>query len=181
MKAVYRVGLVVVILVLVSAVAVGCGGDDPGGGGTATTQSEATMQDQTTQRSETTAVDSGQGEAQVETEVTGMPADFPSDIPVHPGTVTAYEKIDVTESMTVYQLTVNTRASLDDVMEWYQTQLPAGWSVGFSEKDGDEAKIALNGGDYAPADPDGGGGGVIVGVFAGDTTEIVTTATVMAR
>ncbi len=113
-----------------------------------------------------------------------MPAGFPSDVPVHPGTVTAYDPMVVTESTTVHQLTVESVASFDDVIAWYKTQLPAGWTVGFVATEGEsgsrESKIALNGGNYAPASPDGMGGGVLVGVFEGDTTSIVSTVTVMA-
>jgi hypothetical protein len=115
-----------------------------------------------------------QGGAKAETAVSGMPAEFPSDVPVHPGTVTAYDPMEVTESTTVHQLTVESAASFDDVIAWYKTQLPAGWSVGFLKESGEsgsrEGKIALNGGSYAPANPDRLGGGLIIGVFEGDTT-----------
>jgi hypothetical protein len=112
-----------------------------------------------------------------------MPTGFPSDVPVHPGTVVAYDPIQVTDTTTVHQLSVETAASFEDVTGWYQTALPAGWSVGYFEDvddEGAEAKIALDGGDYTPADPDGVGGGVLVGVQAYEsTTLIVTTVTVM--
>ena len=100
--------------------------------------------------------------------------------PGAPGHGDGVREDEVTDTTTVHQLTVRTASSFDEVVEWYKTKLPAGWSVGFIEVDDGEAKIALNGGDYAPASPDGRGGGVIIGVFEGDTTEIVTTATVMA-
>lgn len=112
-----------------------------------------------------------------------LPDGFPADVPVHPGTVTAYEAIQVTDAATVHQLTVETAASFDEVLSWYQNHLPAGWSVGFQEVEGltgaREGKIALTGGTYAPADPGGMGGGVIIGLFEAVTTEIVTTVTVM--
>jgi hypothetical protein len=121
--------------------------------------------------------------AAAETEVIGMPAGFPSDVPVHPGKVVAYDPIQVTDTTTVHQLSVETAASFDDVATWYQTALPAGWSAGYFENVGEqgvEAKIALDGGGYTPADPDGVGGGVLVGVQAYEsTTLIVTTVTVM--
>lgn len=118
-----------------------------------------------------------------ETEVVGMPAEFPQDVPVHPGTVTEYDLIGVTDFSTIHQLYVESKASFDDVVEWYQTSLPPGWSVGYFEsrdRQGMEAKIALDGGDYPPADPEGVGGGVLVGVFDNDNaTLIVTTVNVM--
>jgi hypothetical protein len=174
MRAVCRVGLLVVFITLVGAALFGCGsGDD-----------QSNISEPTTVQNEGATTDSSQDEAQAETEVSGMPAEFPSDVPVHPGTVTGYDPMEVTESTTVHQLKVESAASFDDVIAWYNTQLPLGWSVGFLEEDGEsgsrEAKIALNGGTYTPASPDGLGGGVIIGVFEGDTTRIVTTVTVMA-
>ena len=175
------------IVMLMSVALFGCGGGDDQTGSDGTSSTAAQTQ--------TTATDSGpdqtqapttstEGGAPVETEVIGMPDGFPSDVPVHPGTVTAYDPMEVTETTTVHQLTVESAASFDDVVAWYETQLPAGWSVGFLEKDGDkgsrEGKIALNGGAYAPASPEGMGGGVIIGVFEGGKTQIVTTVTVMA-
>jgi hypothetical protein len=121
--------------------------------------------------------------ATAETEVVGMPAEFPADVPVHPGTVTEYDPMEVTENSTVHQLYVESQASFDDVVAWYQNSLPSGWSVGYFESEdnqGMEAKIALDGGDYTPADPEGVGGGVLVGVFENDdATLIVTTVAVM--
>jgi len=118
-----------------------------------------------------------------ETEVVGMPDGFPSDVPVHPGTVVEYDPMEVTDTTTVHQLKVESSASFDDVIKWYETSLPAGWSVGYLEDvdgEGIEAKIALDGGDYAPASPEGMGGGVLVGVDAGgEKTLIVTTVTVV--
>ncbi|MDF1543423.1 MAG: hypothetical protein P1P71_09960 [Anaerosomatales bacterium] len=122
-------------------------------------------------------------ETPAETEVVGMPAGFPADVPVHPGTVTEYDPIAVTDTSTVHQLYVESQSSFDDVVAWYQTSLPSGWSVGYFESEdnqGMEAKIALDGGDYTPVDPEGVGGGVLVGVFENDdATLIVTTVTVM--
>ena len=129
------------------------------------------------------AAEQESAESGAETDVSGMPEDFPSDVPVHPGTVTAYEPMQVTDSTTVYQLSVESNATFDKVTEWYQNSLPAGWSVGYFEDldgEGTEAKIALDGGSYTPADPGGVGGGVLVGVDTLDeTTLIVTTVTVM--
>lgn len=173
MLATCRVSFLAAIIILACAALVACGGGDDQSG----------LSEPTTVQSESATTDSTQDGAPAETEVSGMPAEFPSDVPVHPGTVAGYEPMKVTESTTVHQLTVESTASFDDVMEWYETQLPAGWSVGFLEEDGDggqEGKIALNGGSYAPASADGLGGGVIVGVFEGDRTRIVTTVTVMA-
>ncbi|MFU8891228.1 MAG: hypothetical protein ACNA76_06165 [Anaerosomatales bacterium] len=122
-------------------------------------------------------------ETPAETELVGMPAGFPADVPVHPGTVTEYDPIAVTDTSTVHQLYVESQSSFDDVVAWYQGSLPSGWSVGYFESEdnqGMEAKIALDGGDYTPADPEGVGGGVLVGVFENDdATLIVTTVTVM--
>lgn len=59
-----------------------------------------------------------------------------------------------------------------------QTSLPPGWSVGYFEdvdNGGAEAKIALDGGDYTPASPDGMGGGVLVGVFVNDDATLIVT------
>jgi hypothetical protein len=185
MRAIVRAGLLAAIIMLVCGALLGCGGgDDQSGPGEPTTkqsQSAGTDSGQDAAPADTQASDSSSGAdgAQAETEVSGMPAEFPADVPVHPGTVTAYEKTEVTESTTVHQLTVESVASFDDVIAWYETQLPAGWSVGFFETEGGEAKIALNGGSYAPANPDGRGGGVLIGVFEGDKTRIVTTVTVM--
>lgn len=169
MKAWRHIGWLVAIVILASTVVLGCGGGDD-------------QSDPAEPAATTTQTDSA---AQTETEVTGMPAGFPGDVPVHPGTVTAYDPMEVTESTTVHQLTVESMTSFDDVISWYESQLPEGWSVGFLEQEGEdgsrEGKIALNGGDYAPASPDGRGGGVIVGVFEGDTTQIVTTVTVMGQ
>ena len=178
MRAVCRVGLLAMIIVLATAALFGCGGGDD----------QSNLGEPTTLQSGGTGTDSTQNgaqtETQAETEVSGMPAGFPSDVPVHPGTVTAYDPMEVTETTTVHQLTVESVASFDDVLAWYETRLPAGWSVGFLEKSGDsgsrEGKIALNGGSYTPASPDGNGGGVLIGVFEGDKTEIVVTVTVMA-
>jgi len=175
MKAWRHIGWLVAIVILASTVVLGCGGgddqSDPAEPAATTTQTDSAAQTD--------------GAAQTETEVTGMPAGFPGDVPVHPGTVTAYDPMEVTESTTVHQLTVESMTSFDDVISWYESQLPEGWSVGFLEQEGEdgsrEGKIALNGGDYAPASPDGRGGGVIVGVFEGDTTQIVTTVTVMGQ
>jgi hypothetical protein len=161
MRAVYRFGLTAAVILMASTMLLGCGG--------AGDQSSI---------GEPTTVKNG---SPAETELTGKPADFPSDIPVHPGTVTSYEKTEVTKSDIVHQLTVETTASLDDVVVWYQTKLPIGWSVSFSEVGDGEAKIALSGGSYAPASPDGLGGGVIIGVFQGDKTEIAITVTVMGK
>ena len=189
MRAMCRVGLMGAFFVLASAVLFGCGGGSGQTGNTDSTTAQSTTtapsvitaRNQTTLQSGTTFADSGQNGAQVETAVSGMPADFPADIPVHPGTVTAYDKTEVTKSTTVHQLTVKTTASLADVIAWYKTQLPAGWSVGFLEEKDGQAKIALNGGSYAPASPEGRGGGVIIGLFEGDGTQIVTSATAMAQ
>lgn len=121
--------------------------------------------------------------APAETEVIGMPAEFPADVPVHPGTVTEYDPIGVTDFSTIHQLYVESQASFEGVVAWYQNELPSGWSVGYFEsrdRQGMEAKIALDGGDYPPADPEGVGGGVLVGVFDNDdATLIVTTVNVM--
>jgi hypothetical protein len=164
MRAVYRVGLLSVVIVLACAALFGCGGGDD----------QTSLTESTTVQNEGAGTDTSQDGAQPETEVSGMPAEFPSDIPVHPGTVTAYDPMEVTESTTVHQLTVESVASFDDVIAWYKTQLPAGWSVGFLKESGEsgsrEGKIALNGGSYAPANPDRLGGGLIIGVFEGDTT-----------
>jgi hypothetical protein len=182
MRTMWRVGLLAAIVTLACAALVACGGgDDQSNPGEPTTVRNASAD-------EGAGTDSTQGGAQsgakAETEVSGMPAGFPSDVPVHPGTVTAYVPTEVTESTTIHQLTVESAASFDDVMAWYKTQLPTGWSVGFvateGEKGSREGKIALTGGSYTPASPDGKGGGVIVGVFESDTTEIVSTVTVMA-
>jgi len=155
MRGMWRVGLVVAVLVLTSWALLGCGG----------AKAQEDGADSTTAQSQppTTASDpgSGPGEFQAETEVVGLPAEFPADVPVHPGTVTNYEAIEVTESTTVYQLTVKTTAAIDNVIEWYQNELPSGWSVGFFEKEGREGKIALNGGGYTPADPNGRGGALL--------------------
>jgi hypothetical protein len=180
MRTMGRIALIAAFFVVASVALLGCGGggqDDVAE--TATTQHQTSLQSGTT-APETTTADAGQAEEPAETEVAGMPAEFPTDIPVHPGKVTAYEHTKVTNTTTVHQLTVRTASSFDEVVEWYKTKLPAGWSVGFIEVKDGEAKIALNGGDYAPASPDGRGGGVIIGVLEGDTIEIVTTATVMA-
>jgi hypothetical protein len=171
MRAVYRFVLTAALILATSAVLLGCGGGNAQSG----------VDEPTTMQSDTTAVESGQDGAQAETELIGRPAGFPSDIPVHPGTVTAYSPMKVTESTTVHQLTVQTAASLADVVKWYKTKLPAGWSVGFSEVGDGEAKIALTGGSYTPASPDGMGGGVIIGLFQGDKTEITITVTVMGQ
>ena len=157
-------------LVLVSAT--GCGADSG--------ESDAGT---TTSSGDVPAEQEADMPATAETEVSGMPDGFPADVPVHPGTVTGYEPMQVTDTTTVHQLTVESKASFEDVVDWYQTALPAGWSVGYFEDiddEGVEAKIALDGGDYTPASPDGLGGGVLVGVQADDdTTLIVTTVTVM--
>lgn len=194
MRSMGRVGLMVAVFVLTSWVLLGCGGAEAqeNGADSTTAQSQTTVLngggagdetpagDENTGKSQPATTASDPGEVQPETEVAGLPAEFPGDVPVHPGTVTNYEAIEVTESTTVYQLTVKTTASLDDVIEWYQNELPSGWSVGFLEKKGREAKIALNGGDYTPADPNGRGGGVIIGLLAAEGTEILTTVTVVA-
>jgi hypothetical protein len=162
MRAQPRISLVRAILLATVFVFLGCG----------------TSSDQNNVDEPTTAQQAG---ARAQTEVSGLPADFPADVPLHPGTVTDYQKTEVTASATVYQLTIETTASLDDVVAWYQTQLPAGWSVGYSEAGDGEAKVALTGGSYTPASPDGLGGGVIIGVLAGDKTQVVTTVTVMGK
>jgi hypothetical protein len=187
MRAMGRIALIAAFFVVAGVALLGCGGGDKDDvAGATTTQDQTTLQggttapDQTTLATASTTADAAQAEEPAETEVAGMPAEFPTDIPVHPGKVTAYEHTKVTDTTTVHQLTVKTASSFDEVIEWYKTKLPAGWSVGFIEVDDGEAKIALNGGDYAPASPDGRGGGVIIGILEGDTIEIVTTATVMA-
>lgn len=166
-----RVALLILIALLVASLAA-CGGSDADESGTDTSSQDAA----------TTESPSDQ-ETPTETEVVGMPAEFPADVPVHPGTVTEYDPMDVTETSTVHQLYVESQASFDDVVAWYQNSLPSGWSVGYFESEdnqGMEAKIALDGGDYTPADPEGMGGGVLVGVFdIDDVTLIVTTVTVM--
>ena len=179
-----RFGLLVAIMMLASAVLFACGGgDDENGSAASTTVKDGTtVQSPTTAQSETTEASTDtSAETQTETEVTGMPDGFPSDVPVHPGTVTAYEPMEITETTTVHQLTVQTAASYEDVLEWYQSRLPEGWSVGFFENEDGEAKIALNGGDYTPANPDGNGGGVLVGVMEGSKTTFVVTVTVMGK
>ncbi|MDO8848259.1 MAG: hypothetical protein Q7W51_07745 [Coriobacteriia bacterium] len=172
MNSMWRASVVLIVALALVALP-GCAGDDESG----LDQPSATQ-------NESAETGTGQDQAQAETEVSGRPAEFPNDVPVHPGTVTAYDPMAVTESTTVHQLTVESAASFDDVIAWYETELPAGWSVGFLEQDdesgGREGKIALNGGSYTPASPEGLGGGVIIGVFEGDTTQIVTTVTVMA-
>lgn len=173
MRSMWRIFCAALALTLVLAVLPGCSAsDDQTGSGSATTTQD-----------EPAETDSGQATEPAETEVSGMPAEFPADVPVHPGTVTAYDPMAVTDSTTVHQLTVESSASFDDVIAWYESELPAGWSVGFLETEegsaGLEGKIALNGGSYTPASEDGLGGGVIIGVFEGDTTQIVTTVTVM--
>jgi hypothetical protein len=172
----WRVGLLAAIIILTCAALVACGGGD----------SQSNLSEPTTVQKApadgSAGTDSTEQAAQVETGVSGMPAEFPSDIPVHPGTVTAYDPMVVTESTTVHQLTVESVASFDEVIAWYKTQLPAGWAVGFLKESGErgsrEGKIALNGGDYAPANADRLGGGLLIGVFERDTTEIVITVTV---
>ena len=192
MRALRRVYWLVAVFIFVSAAIAGCGGgdDQDGAGGTtstiAQTQTTAAESGQDEPQAGTTSAASDaptastEGGAQSETEVIDLPDGFPSDVPVHPGTVTAYDPMEVTETMTVHQLTVESVASFEDVIAWYESELPAGWSVGFLEKEGGEAKVALNGGSYTPASPDGRGGGVIIGVFEGDKTQIVTTVTVTA-
>ncbi|MBN1629311.1 MAG: hypothetical protein JW990_06095 [Thermoleophilia bacterium] len=196
MRALWRVYPLAAIFILVSTAVVGCGGadDQDGTGGvtstTAQTQTTTMESDQDEPQAGTTSIASNTpttstaGVAQAETDVSGMPDGFPTDVPVHPGTVTAYDPMEVTETTTVHQLTVDSTASFDNVIAWYESQLPAGWSVGFLEQEGEsgnrEGKIALTDGDYSAASPDGRGGGVIIGVFEGDTTQIVTTVTVMA-
>jgi hypothetical protein len=159
-------------LVLVSVT--GCGADS-GESDTATGTATSSGDVPAGQEAETPAT--------AETEVSGMSDGFPADVPVHPGTVTGYEPMQVTDTTTVHQLTVESKASFEDVVDWYQNSLPTGWSVGYFEDiddEGVEAKIALDGGDYTPASPDGLGGGALVGVQADDgTTLIVTTVTVM--
>ena len=189
MDAIRSLYVTVAVLVVLCSLLSGCGGDNEqaGSGQPASTQQAAT----TTPGSATAPNDaaapndattvSTKAPTQAETEVAGMPAEFPADVPVHAGTVTDYEHTKVTDSTSVHQLTVQTKASFAEVVQWYQTQLPADWSVGFIEEDDGVAKIALNGGDYAPASADGRGGGVIIGVFEGERTEIVTTVTVMTN
>jgi hypothetical protein len=99
--------LLVGVFVLASAGLLGCGGGDDQGN----IASSTTVQNETTAQSETSQTDSSQDGAQVETEISGIPVEFPSDAPVHPGVVTAYEATKVTESTTVHQLTVRTTAS----------------------------------------------------------------------
>lgn len=190
MRGMFRFGLPAAIVLLASAVLFGCGSaDDQNDAAASTTaQSQATAPSQTTAQgetavsSETTATTAGEGAgAEAETDVIGRPADFPADVPLYPGTVTDYVPMPVTETVTVHQLVLQTTASLDDVIEWYNTKLPSGWSVGFLEKDGGQAKIALTGGSYTPASPDGLGGGVLVGLEEGDKTIISVTVTVMAQ
>jgi hypothetical protein len=187
MRGAYRFGLLAAIVLLASVVLFGCGGGDDqsaagasttvkGGQGAATTQSPATASSETTE-----AITPTSGGAAAETGVSGMPAEFPADVPVHPGTVTAYNPMKVTDTTTVHQLTVQTTASFDDVIAWYKSQLPSGWSVGYLEAEDGQGWIALNGGSYAPANPDRKGGGVLVGVSTGDKTEIVVTVTVMGK
>ena len=110
MRALWRAFLLAATVILVSAAVVGCGGaDDQAGNGGPTS---------TTAQTQATAADSGQDEPQAETEVIGMPDGFPSDVPVHPGTVTAYDPMQVTETITVHQLTVESVASFEDVIAW---------------------------------------------------------------
>jgi hypothetical protein len=180
-----RVGLLAVVIMMACVALVGCGGgDDQSAPGEPTTVQNETAVTDSSDGAQAETVTSGADGARVETGVSGMPDGFPADVPVHPGTVTAYDPMEVTESTTVHQLTVESAASFDDVIAWYKTQLPAGWSVGFLETEGDsgsrEGKIALNGGSYTPASADGLGGGVLIGVLEGDKTEIVCTVTVMA-
>ncbi len=178
MRSICRIILLAAAIVLACATLFGCGGGD----GQSDLSVATTVQDESAGTDSTQ--NGAQTGAQAETEVAGMPAEFPADVPVHPGTVTAYDPMVVTESTTVHQLTVESVASFDNVIEWYKTQLPAGWSVGFLEESGDggsrEGKVALNGGNYAPASSSGLGGGVLIGVFEGDKTEIVVTVTAMA-
>jgi hypothetical protein len=167
-----RRGAMLVLAALLTASLVACGGSDTDEGDTgASSQNAATTESST------------DPETPAETEVIGMPAEFPADVPVHPGTVTEYDPMEVTENSTVHQLYVESQASFDDVVAWYQNSLPSGWSVGYFESEdnqGMEAKISLDGGDYTPADPEGVGGGVLVGVFDNDNaTLIVTTVAVM--
>jgi hypothetical protein len=167
-----RRAVVLILTVLLATSLAACGGSD----------ADESNTDASSQDTATTGSPADQ-DTPAETEVVGMPAEFPADVPVHPGTVTEYDPIGVTESSTVHQLYVESKASFDDVVAWYRNDLPAGWSVGYFESEdnqGMEAKIALDGGDYTPADPEGVGGGVLVGVFANDdATLIVTTVTVM--
>ncbi len=173
MNSMWRASVVLIVALALAALP-GCGGGDD----------ESGLDQPSTAQNEGAETGTAQGESEAETEVSGRPAEFPGDVPVHPGTVTAYDPMAVTESTTVHQLTVESAASFDDVIAWYESELPAGWSVGFMEQDGEsgsrEGKIALDGGSYTPASPEGLGGGVIIGVFEGDTTQIVTTVTVMA-
>jgi len=166
-----RVALLVLTVLLLASLAA-CGGSETGG-----TDTDASSQDTATNDSP------DEQELPVETEVAGMPAEFPADVPVHPGKVTEYDLVGVTDFSTIHQLYVESQASFDDVVAWYQNELPPGWSVGYFEsrdRQGMEAKIALDGGDYPPADPEGVGGGVLVGVFDNDdATLIVTTVNVM--
>ncbi len=175
MKRYTRIGSIVLAFALASALLTACGGDEKKSD---TSSSSATESE--------TGDNSGDGGAPAanETEVTGLPAEFPADVPVHPGTVVDSTITEITETATSYQISVDSQASYDDVVAWYQTMLPAGWSVGFFEEGdnyagGREAKIALNGGDYTPAGEDGLGGGVLVGVVEGDVTRIFTTVTDM--
>jgi len=183
MRGMFRFGLLAAMLVLASVVLFACGGgDDQSSAGASTTaQTQTTAQDGTTLASESTATTAEEAATEAETEVSGMPGEFPKDVPVHPGTVTAYEPVKATDTTTVHQLTLVTAASMDDVIEWYKTKLPSGWSVGFLEEKDGQAKIALNGGSYTPADPDGMGGGVLLGLQEGDKTTIVITVTVMGK
>jgi len=167
-----RRSAVLILTILLVASLAACGGSDSDESDTS-----ASSQDAATTESSTDP------ETPAETEVIGMPAEFPADVPVHPGTVTEYDPMEVTENTTMHQLYVKSQASFDDVVAWYQNDLPSGWSVGYFEsrdRQGMEAKIALDGGDYPPADPEGVGGGVLVGVFDNDdATLIVTTVAVM--
>lgn len=179
-----RFGLLVAIMLLASVALVACGGgDDENGSGASTTMKNGTtVQSQTTAQSATTEANTETSAgAPAETEVTGMPDGFPSDVPIHPGTVTAYEPMEVTDTTTIHQLTVQTTASYGAVLDWYQSELPAGWSVGFFEDEDGEAKIALNGGDYTSANSDGNGGGVLIGVMDGSKTTFVVTVAVVGK
>ena len=171
MRAFVLRGVIVAASFLLVVSLAGCGESDTAGPDTGSSSGDAP------------AAQPAEQPATAETEVAGMPAEFPADVPVHPGTVTEYDLIGVTDLSTIHQLYVESKTSFDDVVAWYQTSLPPGWSVGYFEsrdRQGMEAKIALDGGDYPPADPEGVGGGVLVGVFDNDdATLIVTTVNVV--
>jgi hypothetical protein len=166
-----RLSLLLVFALVMTVLLVGCAGGDADESGSV---GEATQNGEVTESG-----DEGGGGAWADP--LDAPDGFPADIPVYPGEVLDYTSDQPNDIMTVHALQVTAPESYSDVVEWYRSGLPEGWTLDeFEEKEiGGSAKTAsfwLVGNGYTRE-----GSNVLVTVHDESPTRVLTNATIVTE